>query len=181
MNPTQIAPFLALFWFGCIVQVTFAQSATPDTISEGDAVGQRIGQNAVRHDEDAIRAVLRGVEVAFSDTDLPRYLSFFHSPYVIMAPEGVIALSSEDEALTVLRPQIKNLRARGYVRSEIDRATVKLLSASTALATVEWIRFKANDEELERLGATYAFFKGDNGWKIVMVTVYPPTTLVDLN
>lgn len=180
MSPTQIAPLLALVGIGCIVQLTFAQSATPDPISESDAEGRRMGENAVRHDEGPVLAVLREVEAAFSDTDLPRYLSLFHSPYVIMAPAGVIAPSSEDEALALLRPQIENLRARGYARSELNRATVKLLSATTALATVEWIRFKANNEELERLGATYAFFKGEHGWKIVMVTVYPPTTLVEL-
>jgi hypothetical protein len=138
-------------------------------------------QSAVGHDEDAILAVLRGVEAAFSDTDLPRYLSFFHTPYVIMAPAGVIAPSSEDEALALLRPQIENLRARGYARSEVNAATVKLLSATTALVATEWIRYKANNEELERLGATYAFYRGERGWKIAMVTVYPPATLVELN
>ncbi len=180
MSPNQIAPILVLVGIGCIVQLTFAQSATAVPIAESDAEGRRISENAVRHEEESILAVLRGVEAAFSDTDLPRYLSFFHSPYVIMAPAGVVAPSSEDEALTILRPQIEDLRARGYARSELNRAKVKLLSATTALAAVEWIRRKVNKEELERLGATYAFFKGERGWKIVMVTVYPPTTLVEL-
>lgn len=180
MSTTRIVPVLALVGIGCIVQLIFAQSATPDRISEGGVEGRRMGENAVRHDEDSVLAVLRGVEAAFSDADLPRYLSFFHSPFLIMAPAGVIAPSSEDEALTLLRPQLENLRARGYARSELNQATVKLLSATTALATVEWIRFKADNQELERLGATYAFFKNERGWKIAMVTVYPPTTLVEL-
>ena len=179
MSRTQISPFLAVVAIGCIVQLIFVQSATPDPISEGGAEGRRMAENAVRHDEDSILAVLRGVEAAFSDTDLPRYLSSFHSPYLIMAPTGVIAPSSEDEALALLRAQIEALRARGYVRSELNQSTVKLLSATTALATVEWIRFKANNEELERLGATYAFFEGERVWKIAMVTVYPPMTLVE--
>lgn len=180
MSSTRIAPFLAVVGIGCIVLLILAQTATPDPVSEGGPEGRRMGENAERHGEDSILGVLRGVEAAFSDTDLPRYLSFFHSPYLIMAPAGVIAPSSEEEALTLLRAQIENLRARGYARSELNQATVKLLSATTALATVEWVRFKANNEELERLGATYAFFKGERGWKIAMVTVYPPTTLVEL-
>lgn len=180
MSPTQIALFLTLAGIGCVVQLTLAQSAAPDPIAESHAEGQRRGENAARHDEDSILAVLRGVEAAFSDADLPRYLSFFHSSYLIMAPAGVIVPSSEDEALALLRSQIENLRARGYSRSELDRTTVKVLSATTALAAVEWIRHKADEEELERLGATYAFFKGEHGWKIVMVTVHSPATLVEL-
>lgn len=180
MNATQIAPLLALVGLGCVAQLTFAQSAEPDSIAERDAEARRPSENAAPQDQEAILAVLRGVEAAFSEGDLPRWLSFFHSPYLIMAPEGVIAPSSESEALTLLRPQMDNLRARGYARSELNRATVKLLSSTTALAAVEWIRRKANKEELERLGATYALFKGEDGWKIVMVTVHPATTLLDL-
>ncbi len=180
MSPTQIAPFLVLVGIGCIVQLTFAQSATPDPIAESHAEGLRSDENAARHNEESVLGVLRGVEAAFSDADLPRYLSFFHSSYLIMAPAGVISPSTEDEALTLLRPQIENLRARGYSRSELGRTTVRILSPTTALAAVEWIRRKANEEELERLGATYAFFKGEHGWKIVMVTVHPPATLVEL-
>lgn len=177
MNHTQIVLFLAFVGFGCLVQPTFARPVRSDSITV-NTQGRRTGENAVPVDQ--ILAVLRGVEAAFSDTDLRGYLSFFHSSYLIMAPEGVIAPASENEALALLRPQIENLRARGYARSELNRVTVKLLSASTALAAVEWIRRKANKEELERLGATYAFFKGENGWKIVMVTVHSPATLLEL-
>jgi hypothetical protein len=99
---------------------------------------------------------------------------------MIMAPEGVIVPSSENEALTLLRPRMETLRARGYERSELNRATVKVLSPATALASVEWVRRKANNEELERLGGTYAFFKSKDDWKIVMVTVHPSTTVVEL-
>ena len=179
MNHTQIVLFLAFFGFGCLVQPTFAHPVRSDSITV-NTQGRRTGENAVPVDQDVILAVLRGVEAAFSDTDLRGYLSFFHSSYLIMAPEGVIAPASENEALALLRPQIENLQARGYARSELNRVTVKLLSATTALAAVEWIRRKANKEELERLGATYAFFKGENGWKIVMVTVHSPATLLEL-
>ncbi len=174
MNPTQIAPFLALLGISCM-QPTFAQ-ATPDSLDESHVEDACITCD----DEHSILAVLQGVEAAFSDADLPRYLSFFHSSFLIVAPAGVFAPSSEDAALSLLRPQIRDLRARGYAKSELDRTTVKLLSATTALAAVQWIRYKINKEELERLGATYAFFKGEHGWKIVMVTVYPPATLVEL-
>ena len=180
MNPAHIASLVALAWFGCVVQLTFAHGASPAPSAAGGAEDRSVSQKAPADDQESILAVLRGVEAAFSDADLSRWLSFFHSTYMIMAPEGVIAPSSDNEALTLLRPQMETLRARGYARSELNRATVKVLSAATALASVEWVRRKANNEELERLGGTYAFFKSKDGWKIVMVTVHPSTTVVEL-
>jgi hypothetical protein len=180
MAPSRVASLILLVGVGCLGQLSFAPSAKPDTTAVGHADGQRPSQNGVLRDHELILVVLRDIEAAFSDGDLRRWLSLFHSPFLIMAPEGVIALSSDEEALALIRPQMENLRARGYARSELNRPTVKLLSPTTALAAVEWVRRKGNEEELERLGATYAFFKGDDGWKIVMVTVHSPSTLPEL-
>jgi hypothetical protein len=111
MAPLRIASLLALGGFGCLGQLSFAQSAKPDITSVDHAEGQRTSQN-VPHDPELILAVLRDVEAAFSEGDLRRWLSLFHSPYLIMAPEGVIAPSSDEEALALIRPQMENLRAR---------------------------------------------------------------------
>jgi hypothetical protein len=178
MNIIKIASALALAGFVCIAQLALAQSVQPRV--EIEFQDARANEHAASRDEQSILDVLRGVEGAFSDTDLPRWLSYFHSSYLIMAPQGVIAPASESEALALLRPHIDSLQARGYARSELNGATVKLLSKTTALAAVEWIRRKADEEELERVGATYALFKSDDGWKIVMVTVHPPAALLDL-
>jgi hypothetical protein len=179
MVPLRIASLLVLGGFGFIGQLSFAQSARPDMASVDRPEGQHTSQDVPR-DPELILAVLRDVEAAFSDGDLRRWLSLFHSPYLIMAPEGVVAPSSEEEALALIRPSMESLRARGYVRSELNRPTVKLLSPTTALASVEWVRRKGNEEEIERLGATYAFFKADGSWKIVMLTVHSASTLPKL-
>ncbi|MGH7563032.1 MAG: DUF6841 family protein [Gemmatimonadota bacterium] len=145
-----------------------------------NAEGAQTRGSPIPDDRESILGVLKGVEAAFSELDLLRWLSHFHSSYLLMSPEGVIAPSSETEAATLLRPLTEELRARGYARSELNRATVKLLSTTTALAAVEWSRRKADGEEIERLAAIYAFFKGGNGWKIVMVTVHPPETFLEI-
>lgn len=124
--------------------------------------------------------VLRGVEAAFSELDLTRWLSHFHTSFLLMSPEGAVTPHSEEEAATIVRPLIDGLRARGYTRSEMNRATVKLLSPTTALAAVEWSRLDTAGEELQRIGVTYAFLETDDGWKIVMVSAHPPETLLDL-
>lgn len=180
MNPVHVSPLIVVLALGGAVQLPFARPPDPETGVGSTAEGKSRSQAAVPDAEASIRAALRGVESAFSDGDLTRWLSHFHSTYVIMAPEGVIAPASENEALTVIRPQLEALRARGYARSDLNRVTVKLLSPATALASVEWIRRKADKAELERLGATYAFFKDENVWKIVFLTVHPSTTVVEL-
>lgn len=178
MNIIKGSCTLALAGFIVVTQLASAQSVQPREANGFQS--ERADDNAVSRDEQSILKLLRGVEGAFSDMDLPRWLSHFHSSYLIMAPQGVIAPASESEALALLRPHMEGLQARGYARSELNSASVKLLSATTALAAVQWIRRKANEEELERVGATYALFKSDDDWKIVMVTVHSPAALPDL-
>lgn len=178
MSLIRISCTIALAVFVFVAQLAWAPS-----VQAGVATGSQnepTSNNGASREEQSILDVLRGVEGAFSDMDLPRWLSHFHSSYLIMAPQGVIAPASESEALAILRPHIDSLQARGYARSELDRATVKLLSETTALAAVQWIRRKADEEELERIGATYALFKSEDGWKIVMVTVHSPAALLEL-
>lgn len=178
MTHRRIASLLVLVSLVCIVPLSCAPGINPGAREEGH--GEPPPSENVPRDHELILAVLRNVEAAFSDGDLEQWLSLFHSPYLIMAPAGVVAPSSNEATLALIRPQMEALRARGYTRSELARPTVKLLSPTTALAAVEWIRWKGNEEELERIGATYAFFKADERWKIVMLTVHSPATLPHL-
>lgn len=171
---------IALAGFGCAAHGNPAGGTGAEGSPARGVDDPATTQQVLPDDEEAILTVLRGVEAAFSDGDLTKWLSFLHSTYVIVAPEGVVAPASEEEALALLRPRMAALRARGYSRSEMKRATVKVLSPATALASVEWLRRNASGEELERLGGTYAFFKSRQGWKIVMVNVHPSSAVVEL-
>jgi ketosteroid isomerase-like protein len=176
MNGLRILLLLVPLHFAATSGPASAQATPPEPGTEVRAEGTRPSEPSTVDDREAILAVLRGVEAAFSELDLAGWLSHFHSDFLLMAPDGVAALGSEAEAAALVQPLMEGLRARGYARSEMDRATVRLLSPTIALAAVEWSRFGADGEEIGRLGATYAFFKGDAGWKIVMVTVHPPET-----
>lgn len=98
----------------------------------------------------------------------------------MVTPEGVVAPSSEAEAAALLRPVVERLRARGYAESEMRRPSVHLLSPATALAGVEWVRRDRDGGEIERFGATYLLFRGEDGWKITALSVHPPETLPEL-
>lgn len=174
MNTMRIALVFVLALLG-----TSCRTSSVISRADSDERAEAI-RSSERDDREAIMDVLRGVEAAFSELDLTRWLSHFHSSFLLMSPEGAVTPHSESEALAVVRPLIDELRAQGYTRSEMKRATVKVLSPTTALAAVEWSRLDAAGEELQRIGVTYAFLERQNGWKIVMVSVHPPETLLEL-
>jgi hypothetical protein len=73
---------------------------------------------------------------------------------------------------TAFAPAIEGLRARGYVRSELSLRCVKSLSATTTLVTGVAVRYKADGQELERVGVTYVLHQADGRWKIAVLIVH---------
>jgi hypothetical protein len=55
---------------------------------------------------------------------------------------------------------------------------VKLLGPTTAIVSGAAIRYKDNGSELERMGATYLLRLTKTGWKIVVLTAYPPDAII---
>jgi hypothetical protein len=75
---------------------------------------------------------------------------------------------------------IQELRLRGYSHSVWSELYVKVLDASTALESGVPVRF-ANGDELERIGATYLLRKSGAAWKIAVLTVHAPDTVIQLD
>jgi hypothetical protein len=67
---------------------------------------------------------------------------------------------------------MENLRQREYRRSELSLHQLRLLSATSALATGAAIRYKTDGQEMERVGVTYLLHKGDSGWKFAVMTLH---------
>jgi hypothetical protein len=67
---------------------------------------------------------------------------------------------------------MEDLRARGYGRSELSLQQVKPLSATAAMASGVALRYKADGQEMDRVGVTYLLHKADTGWKIVAVVLH---------
>jgi ketosteroid isomerase-like protein len=57
---------------------------------------------------------------------------------------------------------------------------VKQMGEDIALLSVSRVRYRTDDQELERLGATYTFRKTADGWKIVVATMHDPDTVLRL-
>jgi hypothetical protein len=69
---------------------------------------------------------------------------------------------------------MEDLRTREFGRSELTVGSVTLLSASATLVTGVAIRYKRNEQELERAGVTYVLHKTEVGWKIAVIVMHDP-------
>jgi NTF2-like protein (DUF6841) len=73
---------------------------------------------------------------------------------------------------TAFTPAMKDLRARGFHRSELSARNVESLSATATLVTGVAVRYKVDGQELERVGVTYVLHKADSRWKIAVLIVH---------
>jgi hypothetical protein len=105
-------------------------------------------------------------------------LPYFHQTVLLIGPPGVLAAPTFAVLASIFVPVIEDLRARGYGRSDLRLQQVKLLSATAALASGVARRYKADGQELERVGVTYLLHKADTGWKIAVVVLHDTDEVV---
>ncbi len=123
-------------------------------------------------DKAAVTRVLADYYSAVSTLDVQAILPYYHEPSLLISPLGVAATPTHAALAATLTPAMEGLRARGYARSELTMLHVKRLSATTTLASGIAVRYKADGQELERVGATYVLHKADSRWKIAVLVVH---------
>ena len=131
-------------------------------------------------DKAAATRVLTDYYSAFSRLDVQGILPYFHEPCLLVSPEGVAATPTHAALAAAFTPTMKDLRARGYARSALTKLRVEPLSATTTLASGITVRYKANGQELERVGVTYLLQKADNSWKIAVLVVHDTDNVLRL-
>jgi ketosteroid isomerase-like protein len=120
----------------------------------------------------AVTQVLTDYYRAFSHLDVQAILPYFHQPALLIGPPGVAPVPTSAALAGMFAPVMDDLRARGYGRSELNLERVQSLSATAALATGVALRYKADGQELERVGVTYVMHKADTGWKIAVLVLH---------
>lgn len=123
-------------------------------------------------DETEVTRFLTDYYRDFSSLDLQSILAYYHEPCLTIGPQGVFAASTRSVLATALAPILENLRSRGYGRSELSIQHLQALSAATALVTGVALRYKADGQELERVGLTYLLQKADRQWKIAVLVTH---------
>ena len=127
---------------------------------------------ASEDEKGAVTRVLADYYSAFSKLDPQAILPYYHEPSLLMGPQGVVAVPTHAAMVATFTPAMEGLRARGYGRSELSGLRIKLLSATTALAGGIAVRYKADGQELERVGVTYLLHKADSRWRIAVTVIH---------
>jgi ketosteroid isomerase-like protein len=135
---------------------------------------------AGQDDKAGVTSLLNDYARAFGKLDVQAILPYYHEPSVLITTRGVATMPTHAAMAVAFKPLMDGLRARGYARSEFTTLNVKRLSATTALASGAAVRYKADGQELERLGATYVLHKTENGWKIAVTVGHDVENVIRL-
>jgi hypothetical protein len=104
--------------------------------------------------------------------DLGTLLRYYGVPLLLTTDEAAFALTTADEVLHAVGPQIDGMRAAGYDRTEMLSSEAVALNATTATFTAAMSRQRADGSEIGRLVATYLITDGADGRRISALLVH---------
>jgi ketosteroid isomerase-like protein len=131
-------------------------------------------------DKAAVTRLLTDYYNAFSTLDVQSILPYYLEPSLLVSSRGVAAAPTHAELAATFAPAMEGLRTRGYSRSELTTLHVKRLSPTTTLASGIAVRYKADGQELERVGVTYLLQKADSSWKIAALVAHDTDNVLRL-
>lgn len=122
--------------------------------------------------EEAVTQVLSDYYAAFSTLNVEAILPYFHEPALLVGPQGVMPVATRVALVPIFGAVMEGLRSRQYARSELSVKQLRVLSATSALAIGVAIRYRADGQELERVGITYLLHKAASGWEFAVVVLH---------
>ena len=117
---------------------------------------------------DAFAACGRG------ESDTGSLLEYYGVPLLLTANTGFFALTSDDQVVAALQPQVDGMREAAYDRSEMVDPEVTVLNFTSALYRGTFSRQRSDGGEISRLTATYLVTDGAVGRRISVLAVHSP-------
>ena len=105
------------------------------------------------------------------ERDTGALLGYFGVPLLLTTDGGYFALASEEQVVAGLQPQIGQMRAAGYARSEVVGAEVTVLNSTSALYQGKISRQRGDGSEISLLVATYLVTDGPAGRRFSALAV----------
>lgn len=133
-------------------------------------------------DKAVVTQALNDYVSAFHNFDVQRVLRYYHEPLMLIGAAGIRVMATRADTEAWMQSFWARLKERGYARGgEFSPLHVKQVSAGVAVASAQFVRYKADGQELERNGATYVLHKTGDGWKIVVVVGHDPGGVLRLD
>ena len=109
------------------------------------------------------------------ERETPSLLAYYGVPLLLTTDDGFFALTSEEQVVAAVGPQIDGMRAAGFGSNEVIVSDVTVLNATSALNRATIARRRPDGDEISRLTATYLITDGPGGRRITLLAVHSPT------
>jgi hypothetical protein len=116
----------------------------------------------------------RGYASAFDDFDAVRVASYFYCPCVMVSPDFVASLDTEEAILRNSEGILRHHEAEGYGRAAVSDFGVDRPAENLAIVAVRWRIHRSDDSILWTWKNSYNLVDHSEGWKILVSTIHDP-------
>ena len=106
-----------------------------------------------------VTAFLKSYAKALSDGDLKSIVAAWHTPSLVVSPDGVIAVSKSSEVETFFKGSIADYNKKGISGAKLHAADIAKISKSVATASVTWSHTKPDGQPGGQEHAFYVLSK----------------------
>lgn len=117
-------------------------------------------------DKIAIEKLYERYAKAFIGQDYEGIRDCIEEPFIVFARGQVTSFETADAVVSFFRRQRQALEQRGYLRAEILKSQLTLLSAERALIHKSYRRYKTDGSILEDGASLYPVSKTSRGWRL---------------
>jgi hypothetical protein len=107
--------------------------------------------------------------------DAASLLSYYGTPLLITTDDGFFPMTSGEQIVAAVQPQLDGMRAEGYERTEVLSSDVTLVNATSALYRASFSYRGRDGNEIRRVSLTYLVTDGSAGRRISALLVQSPT------
>jgi hypothetical protein len=118
--------------------------------------------------EDEVRATLEAYFEAFHNSDSERYADLWSYPASVWSHGDWWQIPDRETCVATNRAYEREARAQGMAGGRILRLEVRMLGASSALATGLFSRLRTDGTTLATVEASYLLVRRDEEWKVVV-------------
>jgi hypothetical protein len=108
------------------------------------------------------------------ERDTASLLEYYAVPLLITTDDGFFGLTTDDQVVAAVQPQIDGMRAADFDHSDVVDSEVTVLNSTSTLYRATFSRQRRDGGEIGRFTATYLVTDGAEGRRISVLAVHSP-------
>jgi hypothetical protein len=108
------------------------------------------------------------------ENDVASLLAYYGVPLLLATDDGFVALTSDDQIVAAVKPQLDGMRAADYDHTDVLHSDVTVLNATSAIYRGEYSYVGGDGAQLRRLALTYLLTDSALGRRISVLAVHSP-------